>query len=319
MESLLNRLNVGVLLLTREGRTEFVNKFCIDRELAVPEFRGKKYYETFRNLKLISLLGEFLAGECTAGEFEHRERHYKVTLSTENPLLIQIEDITPLRKAERLQKEFVAFVSHELSTPLTAVRNLLEAVVLSEKPSPELLRKALKRVEEFERLINSVKMLTVLEAERGRVFREVDIGEIIAEVIEDLKREVEEKRIRISVSAAGKVSVRCDRDKIYILLRNVIENAVRYNREEGRIRIEASRSGGVFIVSVEDTGRGIPAEDLPLICRPFFRKGEGKGLGLGLAISKRIVEFCGGSIAIESEPSVGTKVRITLPLQRSNL
>ena len=319
MESLLNRLNVGVLLLTSEGRIEFVNRFCIERELAVPEFRGKKYYETFRNLKLISLLGEFLAGECTAGEFEHRERHYRVTLSSGEPLLIQIEDITPLREAERLQKEFVASVSHELSTPLTAVRSLLETVVLSRKPSRELIRKALKRVEEFERLINSVRMLTVLEVERRGAFREVDLGEIIGEVIEDLRPEVEEKRIKVSVSAKGKVALRCDRDKIYILLRNVIENAVRYNREEGRIRIETSEGEGTLTVSVEDTGRGIPPEDLPFICDPFFRRGEGRGLGLGLAISRKIAEFCGGSIAIESRPGVGTKVRITFPLQRSNL
>ncbi len=319
MESLLNRLNVGVLLLTTDGRIEFVNRFCIDRELSVPEFRGKKYYETFRNLRLISLLGEFLSGECTAGEFEHREKHYRVTLSGGEPLLIQIEDITPLREAERLQKEFVASVSHELSTPLTAVRNLLETAVLSEKPSQELIRKALRRVEEFEKLISSVRMLTVLEVEKRRVFRDVDIGEIIGEVIEDLRTEIEEKRIGVSVSAGGKVSVSCDRDKIYILLRNVIENAVRYNREEGRIRIETSEGGGTLTVSVEDTGRGIPPEDLPFICDPFFRKGEGRGLGLGLAISSKIARFCGGSIAIESKPGAGTKVRITLPLQRSNL
>ncbi len=305
--------------MDEEGRVEFANRFCVERELTTREHRGKRYYETVRSLSLISLLSEFLEGRRSSGEFEHRGKHYRALLRKEDVYLIQIEDITPHKDLERVRREFVASVSHELSTPLTAVKGILETMLMSGKPSKELLKRAIRRMEEFEALINSVKLLTLLEREIRRNLEEVSVEEILGEVLEDLRSEIEEKELKVELTLERGVTVSCDREKVYILLRNILENAVRYNREGGRVEIGVWRTGNGVSIEVKDTGRGIPGRDLPFIFNPFFRSGEGKGLGLGLAISRRIAEFCGGKIEVESEVGRGTVVRILLPDQRSNL
>jgi len=319
MESLLDQLVIGILLMDREGRVEFANSFCIERELTARRYEGKRYYETVRSLSLISLLGEFLEGRGSSGEFEHRDRHYRVLCRAGELYLIQIEDITPYRDLERMRREFVASVSHELSTPLAAVRGLLETMLLSDNPGKELIERAIRRVGEFEDLINSIKLLTLVERGGGEAVGEVRVDEVVEAVLGDLRSEMEEKGLELEVRVEEGVTVRCDREKIYILLRNIIGNAIRYNREGGKVEVAVWRSPEGVKLEVSDTGRGIPRRDLPFIFTPFFRSGEGGGLGLGLAISKRIVEFCRGRIEVESEAGRGTVVRILFPLQSPNL
>jgi len=265
MESVLNHLEVGVLLLNRQGRVEFANRFCVEKEITTRDFEGKRYYETIRSLDLISLLGDFLEGCREPGEVEHKGRRYRVTCAGEELLIVQMEDVTAVRDAERLQREFVASVSHELSTPLTAVRGLLETALLSEQPRRELLEKALRRIREFENLINSLRLLTLTEGKRSRPLREVEIEEVIMDVLEDLREKFEEKGITPKVSIEGRIRITCDREKVYILLRNVVDNAVRYNRERGRVSISVSEEEGNAIIAVKDTGRGISERDLEFV------------------------------------------------------
>ncbi len=319
MKEILNSLETGILLIDYDGRVEFANKFCVERGLSLEDFKGKKYYEAVRSLDLIGLIGELVEGKKEEGEFEYRNRVYRVRCKKNTVCIIHIEDITQVKNAEKMQREFIATVSHELSTPLTAVRGFLETMLMSKSYNRTMLEKALKRTKELENLIKSIRLLVLLESENRKLSTEVNLQEIIEEITEDLRGELEEKKINLEIVLEPNITVKCDREKLYILLKNIIENAVRYNGENGSVIIRGRKIPEGIEINIEDTGIGIPKEDIPFIFNPFFSGRNRKGMGLGLAISKKIADFCGADIEIESEEGKGTTVKITFKDQASNL
>ncbi len=309
MEELADQLEIGILVLDKSGKVTLANRFLKERGIISDNCGGKVHYEVIRSLQLIGLIDEMLERGESEGEFSFNERVYRVK---GRGGIVQVEDVTDLKLQERLQREFVATVSHELSTPVTAIKGFLETILVSGEFKENLVRRALMRAVELEKLIKSVKYLVLLEFEKGNLREEVLLDDVLNDVLEDLKEDMNIRRINVSVDTEPGLRVKCDREKLYILFRNVVENAVRYNRVEGRVLIRAVGSGEYVEVRVEDTGSGIPKGDLPLVFKPFFSAGEHRGMGLGLAISKRIAEFCGGDIGIESEEGVGTTVKIRL-------
>ncbi len=308
MVDLLKKLDLGVVLFDDEGRVEFANDFCFKRGVLTENPAGRKYYEVFRNVELIGLIGEMLEGSREEGRFEFGGRHYRIKRIEGERKAVQVEDVTEILRAERVQREFVATVSHELSTPLSAVGGLLETFLHS--GSRELVERALRRVVELQRLIESVRLLVSLEGSNPKPGEEVNVEEILERVERDLKEEIERRGIRVVKDIREKVLIG-DEEKLYILLRNLVENAVRYNREGGRVDITLRREGKGVVLEIRDTGIGIPKEDIPYLFVPFFGGKNKRGMGLGLAVSERIVKWLGGEIEIESREGVGTTVRVT--------
>ncbi len=310
MMDILDRLSVGVVILSEDGSVSFAGRFCRERELVSEDCEGKKYYEVFKSLELIGFVNDLLEGNTKALEFEHLGKVYRASPLGERAF--QIEDITDIKRFEKLQKEFIASVGHELSTPLTAVKGLLETALMTGRPSKELLEKALRRLEDLEKLISSLRLLILLESEPRSVRERFSLKSVLESILEDLEEEI--KRKGISVELTGEdVEVESDREKLYILLKNLVENAVRYNREGGRVRIKIRKVSKNTQIHIEDTGEGIPKEDIPLIFQPFFGGKNKKGMGLGLAISKRIADFLGAELKISSEEGKGTTAEILLP------
>ena len=311
MKDILDLLSVGLVVLSEEGKISFANRFCKERGLVAHDCEGKRYYEAFKSLDLIGFANGLLEGKAKPLTVNIFGRSYKVSPLGNRAL--QIEDITELLNFEKLQREFTASVSHELSTPLTAVKGLLETALLQETPSREFLEKALKRLEELERLITSLRLLVLLDSEQKPVREKFSLGDLIGEILQDLREEIDRKGLKVSVSG-GNTDLESDREKVYILLKNLIENAVRYNREGGRVSIVAERSEREVKVTVEDTGEGIAKEDMPLLFQPFLGGRNKKGMGLGLAISKKIADFLGAKLNIKSEEGKGTTAEVVFRL-----
>ena len=309
MKEILDRLSIGVVVLTEEGNVSFVNSFCRERGIVSEEWEGRRYYEAFKSLELIGFTSDILGGDLRTLEFEHSGSIYRASPLGERAF--QIEDVTELKRFEKLKREFTASLSHELSTPLTAVKGLLETALLQETSGKELLRKAMKRIEDLEKLISSLRFLVLLDSEQRYVEEKFPLMDLLKEILKDFEREIAQKNLDVVLSGR-EVEIESDRGKLYVLLKNLVENAIRYNREGGRISVRIEKGAPGTRVVIEDTGEGIPKEDIPLLFQPFFGSKNKKGMGLGLAISKRIADLLGAELRIESEEGKGTTAEVFL-------
>ena len=226
-----------------------------------------------------------------------------------------------LEGVERLRRELVANVSHELKTPISALRahleNLLDGV---ERPDPETLQVMLAQSERLSRLVEQLLDLSRLES--GDVpldLRPVEIGPLAAEVLS----EIEPARARAGVAVELRVPedlppATADRERIHQVLFNLVDNALRFTPPGGRVTLSAEAGDRSVRVRVEDTGVGIPPEHLPRLFERFYRadaarsRGDG-GTGIGLAICRSVVEAHGGRIWAESEPGRGSAFTFELP------
>lgn len=225
---------------------------------------------------------------------------------------------------ERLRRELVANVSHELKTPISALRahleNLLDGV---EEPNPALIEVMLQQSERLSRLVDQLLDLSRLEA--GDVPLEIEpvpLGLLVERVIKEVEvaRPDRAGAVRNEVPA-DLPPVEADRERIHQVLFNLLENAVRFTPPGGAVTVRAVRENGGCAVSVEDTGPGIPKEHIPLVFDRFYRvdpsrsRGDG-GTGLGLAIARSVVEAHGGRIWAESTGERGARFTFVLPASR---
>ncbi|MDQ7038593.1 MAG: HAMP domain-containing sensor histidine kinase [Aquificota bacterium] len=314
MERILRKLPLGVLVLDSSGRVVLASDFLRERGLITQDPEGKRYYEALKNLEIIALADDLLEGKKVERTVSVGDRTYRVKTFPGDRYML-VEDTSKEVLVDRAFKEFVGAVSHELATPITAVKGMLETALSSENPDRSVLERAVRRIEDLERIVRAVRTLLMVETPPGEE-EEIELGEVLECVLEDLKEAVAKKGLKVS-KELERVRIKGSRERVYILFRNILENAVKFNREGGSIKIKALSEEGGTLILVEDTGEGIPREKMPYLFKPFL-KGEG-GLGLGLTISRKIVESMGGSIEIRSERGKSTTVKLTLPAQISNL
>jgi signal transduction histidine kinase/ActR/RegA family two-component response regulator len=232
-----------------------------------------------------------------------------------------------LKQMDRLKSQFLAHVSHELRTPLTSIvgftDNMLEGLVGSVNLKQEQYLSRIKaNGTRLARMITDLLDLSRVEAGKMAVsFDQIALPMLVSEVIEQIRPLAHAKDIKLECHVADPaIVVRADPDRLSQIVTNLLDNSIKYTAERGMITVVVSTAaGGVAMVSVTDTGQGIPKEALPKLFDPFFRvsqqeRHQSKGLGLGLAIVKELVELHGGTIAVESELGVGTRVEFTLPL-----
>lgn len=227
-----------------------------------------------------------------------------------------------LKELDKLKDEFVSIASHELRTPMTAIKGYLWLVLNKDKKIPANTKKHLDRAyESTERLITLVNdMLNVSRIEGGRIELnpvKFDLSQLIAEVKEEIGSKAEEKAILLSTEAAKPCNVKADKDKIHQVLMNLVGNAIKFTPEKGNVKISISKTTNSFVqVDIVDTGIGIRKEDMDKLFTKFGRLESAKGTsgtGLGLYISKNIIELSGGTISVESEPGKGSTFSFTLP------
>ena len=235
------------------------------------------------------------------------------------------KDITEMERTERMRREYVANVSHELRTPLTAVRGLLEpladGMVTDEESRQRYYKIMLHEVMRLSRLITD--MLTLSRLQAGTEYMElsrVNLEELISDVAMGYAAAAQKKGISLEVDCIPTVDALTDGDRIEQVLIILLDNAMHYTPEGGRITIRL-RSGERLLVSVEDNGCGIPQKDLPHIFERFYKvdksRGEG-GTGLGLSIASYIMEKLDESITVDSTVGKGTCFTFTVKRYVSN-
>ena len=235
--------------------------------------------------------------------------------------LAVVADVTRIRKLESMRSEFVANVTHELKTPLTSIRGYVE-LLKSAPRDPETAQSFYEIIEiEAERLQKLTDdLLQLSEIESARPEGDpppVLLGEITEKIAASLLPEAEARGIVIH-QYMDEVRVKADPRRIYQMLKNLMENAVKYNRDGGVVNVSAGLERGVAVIRVHDTGIGIPTEHLGRIFERFYRVDKGRsrergGTGLGLSIVKHIVSLYGGDVRADSEPGVGTTFTVRLP------
>jgi signal transduction histidine kinase len=224
------------------------------------------------------------------------------------------------------QSDLLSEVVHELRTPLTSIRGYSKMLLLAEGIDQE---KKLEFVETIHResirlgqMINDFLDLARLES--GRTYmaqKPVNMSEVISETLTMLQPQAAERQVSIALQAPETLpTMTGDADRLKQVMVNLVSNAVKYNREGGRIDIEVNVRKDELNIAVRDTGRGIPEEDLPHIFEKFYRvddpEQQAKGTGLGLSVAKHIIEAHGGTISVQSVWGQGSTFAFTLPLSK---
>jgi two-component system phosphate regulon sensor histidine kinase PhoR len=238
-------------------------------------------------------------------------------------VVLWLQDLSELQRLGRARRDFVANISHELRTPITSIRLLVDtlrgAAPIDAEARDELLEKISVETEALAQLAQ--ELLDLAQIESGQTFArmvQAPVAELVSGVTDRLGPQAERKHQAIQVDVPAGLVALADTGLVTRALGNLLHNAIKFTPDQGRIWVTASRLDGDILIEVGDTGRGIPREDLPRVFERFFRGDRSRasgGTGLGLAIAKHVVEAHGGRIWVESEGRVGRGAvfRFTLP------
>ncbi|MGA2185538.1 MAG: ATP-binding protein [Bryobacteraceae bacterium] len=235
-----------------------------------------------------------------------------------------LHDITELERLERIRKDFVANVSHELRTPLTAIRGYAETLLDGALDDAENRRRFVEVIETHAIRLNNIAadLLALSELDSGALAeppRPVLVQAAVESAIRTVEPAAAERRVHLVTGAFGDLEILGYRMRLEQALVNLIDNAVKFNRPGGEVRVEAERTAnGCARIVVSDTGIGIPSSDLPRVFERFYRVDRARsremgGTGLGLSIVRHAVEQMKGTVAVESELGKGSRFIIVLP------
>jgi signal transduction histidine kinase len=236
--------------------------------------------------------------------------------------VVLIEDITEELETQRLRREFVAHASHELKSPVASMQTLAEALGQAVRDDPDAASRFAERIvlesERLSRLVVDLLDLSRLEDPKKISNEKVDVSSSARRVVQDARLEAQSKEVNFKTEIQDGVFVEGDEAQMAVLVRNLVENALRYTPEGGRVTVEVFESGGAAVVRVSDNGIGIPLEAQGHVFERFYRVDRARsrdrgGTGLGLAIVKHVAEIHGGSVALESELGRGSIFTAHIP------
>ena len=331
MQAILTGMVEGVLVVDRQGRLQLANGAVQEMLSVDPASVGRSYLEVIRHPDIAAQLGAALRGQPLDGTELALTRDPGRTFVARatavagdggGGAVLVLHEITHLRRADQIRRDFVANVSHELRTPLTAIRGYVEAL-LEGPEEPEEIRRFLEIIDRhsarMERLVQDLLRLARLDAKQETLDRApCDIVQLYDGVIADLAPAIADRGQTVDADVPPDLGpVLADPAKLHDVIRNLLENAVNYSPAGARIRLSAERREAATVLTVTDSGPGIPAEDLTRVFERFYRVDKARsrpgGTGLGLAIVRHLVELHGGSVSATNSPSGGAVFTIELP------
>jgi two-component system phosphate regulon sensor histidine kinase PhoR len=245
--------------------------------------------------------------------------------STKPGALAILHDVTQLERLERVRKDFVANVSHELRTPLAAIHGYAETLLAGALEDQENKRKFVEVImAQASRLTNIASdLLTLSELERSRTAppQQVSVRAALESALRTVEANAVARRVQLIRGTVDDVKVMTHELRLEQVFVNLLDNAVKFNRPRGEVRVEVQSSGKSACITIADTGIGIPSEELPRIFERFYRVDKARsremgGTGLGLSIVKHAVEQMGGTVTVDSRLGAGTKFAVTIPAIR---
>ena len=234
------------------------------------------------------------------------------------------EVVTRMRTLDESRQEFVTNVSHELKTPMTSMKVLADSLLSDPDTPAETYREFLSdidtEIDRENRIIEELLNVSRLENKKAAMnISQVNINEFLETILKNIRPLAAKRDIELTLVSEREVIAEVDEVKLGMVFRNLIDNAVKYNKEHGKVIVTVNSDHKNFYVSVRETGIGIPEESFPNIYERFYRVDKSRsrqigGTGLGLSIAKASVLLHKGSISLESEPDVGTVFHVTIPL-----
>jgi two-component system phosphate regulon sensor histidine kinase PhoR len=339
LRTMLDGMVEGVLLLDATGRIVLANPAFTGMFDALEPVEGRRPLEVARVPVLQELIDAALATtaplsrDIDLGVERPRAINASLAAVREADHLVGavavFHDVTEIRRLEQVRRDFVANVSHELRTPLTAIKGYAETLLggaLEDPPrAAEFVEVIARHAERLRALIEDLLDLAAIEqGEAPIALGSVSVREVATQAESMLRPAALNKRQDLRVLAPADLpDVLADRDRLAQVLINLLDNAVKFTPAEGRIDIGAALEGKRIVITVRDTGVGIPPGEQERIFERFYRVDRSRdrregGTGLGLAIAKHLTQAMGGTIEVESAPGAGTQFRISLAVATSH-
>ena len=323
----------GLLVVDAERRITLLNAALQELFALKDDPLGASFLETLRDANVEEAISEtFGRREPVQREIVIANRQLQINsvpMGKDNGdivgAVVLFHDITELKRADEMRRDFVANVSHELRTPLSILRGYIETMRDDPKMPRAECARILEVMEQHSKRLGLLAndLLTLAQLESGTSspqLNDVDFGQFLAGLVRDWKRKFMAKNLKVAIDLPAVFSiVRADEALLREIFDNLLDNAVKYSSKHGEIHLGAQRRGSEIVLSVSDDGVGIGQEDLPRIFERFYRadkarSGELGGTGLGLSIVKHIAQLHGGRVEAESELGRGTRIRVILPV-----
>jgi two-component system phosphate regulon sensor histidine kinase PhoR len=343
MEAILRNMSDGLMLTDTKGRVLLTNSTAKNFFGIESDIEGRTLMEALRKAELMEIIDNVVESRETISyevEITHPKELYLMT--TASPFLVKGEvsgvvlafhDITRLRQLEEVRKDFVANVSHEIKTPITAIKGfaetLLEGAIDDRENAPKFLEAIKNHSERLNSLVNDLLTLSRIELGDIKIEKEdVDLDDVVDTVFAILRDKAKSKGLYLKKEIPPEIlEIKADRDRLIQILLNLVDNGIKFTEDGGvKIKVQSSKfkvqkeeEKDFIEITVEDTGIGIPKKHIPRLGERFYRVDRARsrelgGTGLGLAIVKHLVKAHGWEMVIESTQGQGTRVRLLYPV-----
>jgi len=339
LDSIINSITDAIIAVDRDCKIILINTIACqlfslkDKTQVI----GTNILELIRNNTIISSLEKTLENNIsTVNDITRIDESTRIFRTRTNPIkslvgnvsnsgaVITIQDITNIKKLEQIRTEFVSNVTHELKTPLTSIRGFVETLkngaIDDQKVANIFLDIIDIEAERLNMLINDILQLSEIETRQEDTNIATHSFEpLVIDVFSLLQSAAYKKDVKLDYFVEDNLKINANRDRIKQMLINLVDNAIKYNKPGGKVCVKAFRREGRIVISVKDTGIGIPSEHINRIFERFYRVDKGRsrsmgGTGLGLSIVKHIVNLYSGDIRVESQTGKGSEFIIQLPV-----
>jgi len=333
LQTVLANMADGVIMTDWEGRIVLANS-ASERlfNFAEKQMIGKPLIEAVHDYEVDEILKQCLkTSQVQNIQFEStvskRFLHaiaIPVVESTLTGALVLFQDLTELRSLQTMRKELVGNISHELRTPISGIKAMVETLrdgaIADKEAAMDFLTRIDSEVDRLAQIVSELTELSRIETGRAELkMTAVNINELVQDVVIQLTPLAQRQQVTITTSLdAGLPVIKVDRDRIRQTLVNLVHNAIKFNHIGGKVTVSTQAEEKSVIVSVSDTGIGISKESLPHVFERFYKADKarsGEGSGLGLAIAKHVVQAHGGSIWVHSQEGKGSTFSFRLPIR----
>lgn len=321
LDYILRNISDGIIVLDTDGTITEFNKNA-SRIFDIAEPSGKNYSVLTANENFNAEIADCLHfGADKRFEYSDGGKTFIVSVNRldNGYTIIVLSDITAVKNSEKTRSEFFANASHELKTPLTSIKGFNDIVSMStkEEKTKELSLKIDKEVTRIVTLINDMLDLSRLEAEEKPQTEKIDLKKVSEGVIESLSALAEKKNVTVKLCGEGTVDM--ESEHAVELVKNLVENAIRYNNDGGHVFVDIKKADGAVKLIVKDDGIGIEDKYKQRIFERFYRVDKSRsremgGTGLGLSIVKHICTLYNAGLALESTLGVGTTITVSVPV-----
>jgi signal transduction histidine kinase len=322
MQNVLSSMEEGVVLVGPTGRVRLSNpaadRLLGTRHRTMPGLLPMAFQEAATK----AAAGEAAVGvEVETGSPSRWARATAIPVGGDGSVLLVVRDVTEAKRLESVRRDFVANASHELKTPAASIQAAGETIRSAARDDPSVIPRFAEQLEReafrLSRIVSDLLDLSRLET-GAELDEEVGLDQVVREERDRYEEAAREGGLTLSIGLGPVAPVRGSVRDLSLLVRNLVDNAIRYTKPGGRVDVTLSGQGDEVVLSVADTGVGIPTRELPRIFERFYRVDRARsretgGTGLGLSIVKHVIENHGGTVNVTSELGRGTCFEVRLP------